>query len=202
MSAGTDTTAHLVQMCVYYLLKYPEFQERIRKEACTVVPEVEKDGFANISLDDISQMKFLHAFIKETLRLSPPVGFLFSLLACKDHNLGDIMIKKGTQVNIPLAVIGQNSRFFNNPQEFRPERWLNEEEVKQVDPFIDLAFSSGSRNCIGQHLARIEAKLILVKLLCGFNMKFSNPDYRLRLGLKFLYGPMDPLLVDFEPRSN
>eukprot|EP01017_Pseudomicrothorax_dubius_P048610 TRINITY_DN8881_c0_g2_i1.p1 TRINITY_DN8881_c0_g2~~TRINITY_DN8881_c0_g2_i1.p1 ORF type:complete len:383 (+),score=69.49 TRINITY_DN8881_c0_g2_i1:224-1372(+) len=200
MAAGTETTAHLIKMCVYFLLKHPEHQQKIRDEVHKIAPQTEKDAFAEISLDDVAQMKYIDAVIKEALRLNPGGVFTFTVLAAQDHNLADIHVKKGTLVTIPLGVLGYNPDYFKNPQEFRPERWLNEEEVSKLDPFIYIPFSAGSRNCIGQHLARIETKLILAKLLCGFDMKFTNPDYKLRMEPHVAQTPSDVLYVQLNQR--
>jgi len=59
-----------------------------------------------------------------------------------------------------------NPKYFENPTVFDPERWTNNKGLSE--PFSFLPFSGGTRNCIGQHLAMIETRIILVHFLKNF----------------------------------
>ena len=63
-------------------------------------------------------------------------------------------------VDIGLIPITTHPKYFENSQEFDIDRWM---KTKSNDGFIP--FSGGRRNCIGQHLALIETKLILIYLI-------------------------------------
>lgn len=83
---------------------------------------------------------------------------------------------------------------FESPKEFRPERWL--EAVKDYDPFAYIPFSAGPRNCLGQHLAMIEMKVMIVTFLR--NLKpVLRPGKTLRRIQLITYQPEDEYLVDF-----
>ena len=72
------------------------------------------------------------------------------------------------------------------------------EKTLKQQPYVFTPFSAGPRNCIGQHLALIEAKIILALFLRKFEFK-ANPDYKLRMGLSLVYEPIDPLLLKLTP---
>jgi len=54
--------------------------------------------------------------------------------------------------------------FYQNPELYKPERWINF-DVSKADPYAYFPFSSGQRNCIGQYLALLESKLVVIALL-------------------------------------
>lgn len=67
--------------------------------------------------------------------------------ATKDVKLGDIHIKKGTLVHVPL-VLNTLGKGLKNEGDFIPERWLNG-EIDKLDTFFKVQFGSGPKNCIG-----------------------------------------------------
>eukprot|EP01017_Pseudomicrothorax_dubius_P028102 TRINITY_DN3319_c0_g1_i2.p1 TRINITY_DN3319_c0_g1~~TRINITY_DN3319_c0_g1_i2.p1 ORF type:complete len:513 (-),score=110.17 TRINITY_DN3319_c0_g1_i2:50-1588(-) len=193
--AGMDTTGHLLGLSIYYLWKYPEYVARIMDEAT-------RNGinFDNITIDDLNSLKFLEAFLKEVLRLGTPTIQIMPRKAIETHQLADITILKGTIVSVGVNAIGFNELYFDQPYEFRPERFLNEKEDKWSKlPFAYIPFSAGPRHCIGKYLAMIEAKSILLMFLKKFSFKMTNPDYTLKMGMRFLYEPLDPVEVDLIP---
>eukprot|EP01017_Pseudomicrothorax_dubius_P030115 TRINITY_DN3722_c0_g1_i3.p1 TRINITY_DN3722_c0_g1~~TRINITY_DN3722_c0_g1_i3.p1 ORF type:complete len:431 (+),score=76.41 TRINITY_DN3722_c0_g1_i3:320-1612(+) len=191
-TGGMDTTAHLLTTSMYYLLKYPETAAKIMNEA-----KSNGINFDHITIDGLASLKYLDAFLKEVLRNSAPILSLLPRRAKTTHKLGDLTILKGTIVNVSFNVAGFNETFYDQPYEFRPERFLEENVQRKTRyPYSFLYFSAGARNCIGKYLAFIEAKTILLTFLKRYSFKFSNPDYKLKFGIRFLYEPVDPILLD------
>jgi len=93
-TGGTDTVSHLMTIATYYYIKYPQYQEKINKEVELYMKDESPD------CDNLNKMEFMHAFLKESLRLFGPTSGFFRRVALKDHKLGDINIKKGTLVNL------------------------------------------------------------------------------------------------------
>eukprot|EP01017_Pseudomicrothorax_dubius_P031669 TRINITY_DN4066_c0_g1_i4.p1 TRINITY_DN4066_c0_g1~~TRINITY_DN4066_c0_g1_i4.p1 ORF type:complete len:510 (-),score=94.21 TRINITY_DN4066_c0_g1_i4:80-1609(-) len=195
-AGGMDTTAHLVTVCIYYVLENPHVLNKILEEVQTHIPDHLK-----ISIEDLKGMEYLEAVVKETLRLFPPAAFLFPLIANQDHDIGGIHIKKGTGLNIGIGCLGIHPTYYQDPEVFRPERWLNPEEVAKIDPFMNIPFSSGVHNCIGQHLSKIETKLIIIKFLKKFEATNSDPNFQLKRTLAFTYEPLDPITLDIKLRE-
>ena len=186
--AGMDTTGHLIAMVAYNLTQYPDYLEMIRNEVALHY----KNG-SNITIDDLNKMEFLGNFIKETLRMTPPVPALVTRVAIEDHMIGEFKIKKGTLVNINLMCTNFSPKYYDKPEEFNPMRWNNKESIN--DPFGFIPFSAGARNCIGQHLSLLEAKIVISNFVSMYNFK-PIEGYTHKMGLKFMYRPINPLKFD------
>lgn len=192
-AAGMDTTGHLVGMALYNLHLHQESVSDLvaeRKEIYNV-PEGE------LTIDHLQKMESLHCFLKETLRFHTPAPGSVPRLALEDHKIGDLEIKKGDQVRVEILSAFFDENIFEDAQKFDPKRWKNAEKM---DSWIYTPFSAGPRNCIGQHLAMIEAKIIISEFLNMFNYKLQD-GYKLRMGARFLYEPVDQLLFDLTPKN-
>lgn len=190
--AGMDTTGHLITMTLYMLLQHPEVCGPLQKEIDSIYS---KNNL--VTIDELNQMDYLQALLKETLRLYTPVPLIFPRVAQEDHELGDLKIKKGTSVR-PTSLYNQsNPKYFDEPEKFKPERWLNRKDT-DLSSYAFIPFSAGARNCIGQHMAMIEAKIIICEFLKLFNHKVVPENYELELGFNFLYGPKNKMYMDLE----
>lgn len=97
--------------------------------------------------------------------------------AIKDHFLGKIPIKKGVMLTVSIVSRHFDKNIYKDPEVFNPDRWDN--DPSKIDPFAYFPFSSGLRNCIGQHLALIETKIIVIHLLIRYkDLKLEKPEYR------------------------
>jgi cytochrome P450 len=94
-------------------------------------------------------MEYSMAFLFECLRLYPPGLGVFPRICVKSCNLGNFYVPKGTLMEVFWP--HRNPAHFKGTDEFRPDRWLNPDEKPKQHTF--LPFSTGQRNCIGQHLA-------------------------------------------------
>jgi len=199
--AGKDTTSTLLAMMLYCYCKYPEWAKKVEQEIQETIHKT-----PNLTIEAINSMDILTAFIKEVLRYYPPAPGILPRRAIKDHKIGDIMIKKGT-ILFPTFIANHfNPRFFENPNEFNPERWLNSDKSNEGwknETYAYLPFPAGPRNCIGQHLAIIEAKTIMAIIVNGYDIQIDG-DYELKMltgGGSVGYHPKDiPLILS--PKSN
>ncbi|KXN74928.1 cytochrome P450 [Conidiobolus coronatus NRRL 28638] len=190
--AGHDTTASSLSYGMYHLAKNQEVQKKLRKEIYEVLeisPETKK----------LKSMEYLGLVIKETMRISPPVGLLNRALA-DDYTIpGDsVVIPKGTVVGISIYAVHNDPKNFKNPEKFEPERFLN----AKYDTNVYMPFGGGSRMCIGTNFSLIEQKVYLSMLVQKFilNIKKTNPDYEnLRIRGLGLNRPQD-LKLNFVPR--
>lgn len=107
-------------------------------------------------------------FILESLRKHPP-GAIIVREATKDYVTPDqeLTIPKGQQIFIPVYGIHHDPTIYENPEEFRPERF-SAEQVKQRQPGAFMPFGDGPRNCVGLRFAMLEMRIALVKLLQQF----------------------------------
>jgi len=190
--AGMDTTGNLINMTLYLLQANPQSFEKLMEEIKTVYNKTEP-----VTIENLNQMEFLHSILKETLRLYTPVPVIFPRKAQADHMLGDIYIKKGTSVRPTPIFNHANPNYFKEPRKFKPERWLNKKE-QEIDAFVFTPFSAGARNCIGQHLAMIEAKIVICEFIKMFKFEMSEKDYDLRMAFNFTYRPKQDICMDLQ----
>ena len=101
--------------------------------------------------------------MKEVNRMFNPVGSIIEKRAPTDTTIKDIKIRKDTRVGFFIFPMFYSSSNFEEPHEFRPERW--EKSTPEQEELIGLAFAGGPRACIGRYLALIESKIIMVKFL-------------------------------------
>lgn len=198
-TTGTDTTGHLLAHAIVYLSKHKHIYENLIKEIENIDPNI-------ITANDYEKIKnlpYLNGVIKETLRLATPGIDVFVRKAIKDHDLGDLKIKKGTSVLLGISANFCDPSIFKNPFDFVPERWIKNHDLydnaEEKDVYAYIPFSAGARNCIGQHLANIEARIILVKFLkrFSFNLKMKEP---LIWTMKFVYEPAENIMASLKLR--
>jgi len=192
--AGMDTTGHLVTMAVYLLEKHPEFKAKMIEEVKTHYHPNEK-----VDVDDLNKLEFTTAFLKETLRTATPVPGVFPRKAVKDHMVGEFQIKKGDCIVVDYFYNCFNEEHFKDSNRFNPYRWLEKERSHNAYAFTP--FSAGPRNCIGQHLALNESRIILAEFLTMYDVTLQK-DYQMRLVFSFLYEPEKPVRVDLEVKKN
>jgi len=192
--AGTNTTAHLVVMTLYALSLNPDIQEKLREEI-TKNYDTETDP---ISLYSLNKLNYLSATLKETLRVYNPTSFGPTFKSSvKDHNIGDIKVKKGTIVGAAHIFTYFNAKYFDNPHDYNPQRWIEKPNVSETYAYTP--FWAGPRNCIGQHLAMLEARIILCEFIRMFDFKVSK-NYKLRMNALKGYGPEGGLKMDLNIR--
>ena len=150
--------------------------------------------------DQINNLQYLNAVLKETLRFSGPGLFSIQRYTSKAMKLGKYFIKKNTGIMYSFVSNFYDEEIFSDAYTFKPERWLGEsgKKLSQIDPYIFIPFSAGPRNCIGQHLAILEAKIGLLKFVKKYQFELINKE--IKYEVKFLCGPSEPLLFDIKPK--
>ena len=195
---GMDTTGRLSGLSTYYIAAYPQVQEKLMEE----LSRVGIHSRADIKPEKIQKLEYMDAVIKEVLRFGSPTPGLFPRVATRDHYLGSYHVKKGTFVTINYFFLWYNEKYFRNATNFVPERWIGlAADSPMRDPFVFTPFHAGQRNCIGQHLAMMETKLILTLLLLRYKLEVA-PGYKLRMVVKFLHEPEGDVLLHLTPRAS
>jgi len=188
-SGGMDSTGHLIGMALYMLKQHPEYLEKLKAER-----EMFYKAGQNVEMDNLNKMEELNCFLKETLRFYTPIPFSMDRIAIKGHTLGDVEIPKGMKVKPDYFAVAFDEKHWAEPEKFNPERWKG-----KIDPYTFVPFLAGPRNCIGQHLAMIEAKVIISEFLERFEFDLKD-GYQLKMIYRFLYEPEDEILFDLKPR--
>lgn len=116
----------------------------------------------------------LSFFSSESLRKYPPVGGLARIVT-KDYDCTDakIVLRKGQAIHIPVYGIHHDPKIYDQPEEFRPERF-SPEEIKKRPNCSFLPFGDGPRHCIGLRFAMMQTRIGLVMLLKHFEFFTCN----------------------------
>jgi cytochrome P450 len=137
-----------------------------------------------LDLDTLNKMNYVQAIIKETLRLTPAAPSIFYRDVLREHSFGNFSVKPGDLVTVYFPFFHLSEKYFSKPFEFIPERWLPDgpfpDDGWKKEPFAYMPFFAGGRNCIGQHLATIEARLLLITFVKKFRFTFPA-DYDLKV---------------------
>ncbi|XP_044505206.1 cytochrome P450 704C1-like [Mangifera indica] len=178
--AGKDTTAITISWFFYLLCKHPEIQEKIAKEIIEAT-QVSSDSSieelaAKVNEQTLDKMHYLHAALSETLRLYPPVPVDGKSVFSDDTLPDGFSVKKGDVVAfVPYAMGRMKDLWGNDAEEFRPERWLNENgHFRPESPFIFTAFQGGPRICIGKDFAYKQMKIFSMILIGSYRFKLSD----------------------------
>ena len=118
------------------------------------------------------QMSYVNAVLHEGLRLSCTVYNALAHCALSEFSVGSYVIPKGTIIVPSLMAILLDPKYFSNPHEFNPNRFLNSNGEFKPDPHV-VAFGLGKRDCVGKSLAEKEYYWFFVGIMQKFDI---NPD--------------------------
>lgn len=155
--AGHETTALAMTWALYLLARHPDIQAEVTAEIASVL------GERDASSADVPELKLTQAVVMETMRLYPP-GWMFGREATEDCEIKGYHCPKGTQILIAPWVLHRDPRYYETPDAFRPERWLDG-LAQRLPRYAFLPFGGGPRICIGNSLAMLETTLSLATIL-------------------------------------
>ncbi|HKY54960.1 MAG TPA: cytochrome P450 [Anaerolineales bacterium] len=159
--AGHETTALALTWAWHMLNKYPEVLAKVRAEVDALGHDVQAD--------DLPNLPYTLAVLEETMRLFPPVPMTVRA-AFEPSEVGGIPIPKGHLVAIAIRNIHRHPEYWQNPTEFKPERFLPENKAS-LNRNAYMPFLSGPHMCIGNHFALIEGQLLLAMMVQKYDVK-------------------------------
>jgi cytochrome P450 len=169
MFAGHDTTALTLTWCWYLLGQHADVETRLHDELGRVLR-----GRAP-TVEDVPELKYTAAIVNEVLRLYPPAWGI-AREAVTSCVIGGYRIPKGSIVLMSQAVMHRDARYFDEPDAFRPERWLDG-LAKQLPKYAYFPFGGGQRLCIGYAFALMEATLLVGTIAQRYRFTLA-PDHR------------------------
>lgn len=167
--AGSETTSSTLRWSIFYLAKYPEIQAKVHKELDTVVG---KDICP--SLKHKESLPYLDAVSLEVQRVVSLVALSIPHVTSAETLLGGYIVPKGAVVIPSLECCHSDPVYWEKPNDFYPEHFLNKEGkvIHKKEGFIP--FSTGKRVCPGESLACMEIYLFLSGMLQKF--QFTLPE--------------------------
>jgi cytochrome P450 len=155
--AGHETASHSMTWLWHLLAQHPDVADKVADEIQTVL------GDAPLTIPALKELPYLEMVVKEGMRLFG-AAWMFMREPIEDVTLPNVMIPKGSFVAICPHILHRRPAIFDNPEEFRPERFTKENESKiPLGGYVP--FSMGPRVCLGKTFAMLEMRLILGTLL-------------------------------------
>jgi cytochrome P450 len=189
MLAGHETTATALTWTLYLLAQNPLAAARMYEELDSVL------GHKPAGLEDMQRLPYTSAVFQEGMRLYPP-ALAFARRAKEPVELAGYTVPKGASVFLSPYITQRNHRYYDEPEVFRPERWLQSERAK----FSYFPFGGGAKMCIGESFARLEGVLALSCIGRNWRLSCSNRD-SVEIGVGMLLQPDRGILLLVSERT-
>ncbi|KAI1777244.1 cytochrome P450 [Hypoxylon cercidicola] len=172
---GTETTARVLTVISYHIFQNRPLLLKLRDEIRTMMPTPTTEP----SWSELERLPYLNATINEGLRLSHSPIFRSTRVApTESFTYKNLVIPPGTPISICAYFVHMDPKIFPEPETFKPERWIEAAEKGQhLNKFI-VAFSKGSRVCLGMNLAYAELYMTLATIIRRFDVELyeTGPD--------------------------
>jgi cytochrome P450 len=185
--AGHETTAIALTWTFHLLAQHPEIDARLAEEVKQVEPT-----FANLP-----RLKYAENVVMESMRLYPP-AWAVGREPLEDIEIGGWTVPRGGQIWISQYVVQRDSRWFDEPDRFRPERWADDLQ-KKLPRHAYFPFGGGPRVCIGNSFAMMEATLLLSTIARRFRLEAIGEGPRPQPSVTLR--PKGALTVRLTPRA-
>jgi alpha-guaiene 2-oxidase len=149
------------------LIRYPKLMAKVQAQIREVVSK-------NTDKFDENAFSYVKIVIKETLRLHPPAPLLLPRLCKESCQVLGYTIPTGARVVINAWALGRNPDYWNNPEEFNPERFKASAIDFKGQNFEFLPFGGGRRICPGIEFGVAVMEETLMRLLLHFDWKLPN----------------------------
>ncbi|XP_054814452.1 cytochrome P450 71D10-like [Prosopis cineraria] len=183
---GTETSATTAKWSMSELLRNPNKMQKAQEEVRKVFGS---KGYVDES--EFHHLRYVSTVIKETLRLHPPAPLLLPRENSKGCKINSYEIPPKTKVIINSWAIGRDPKYWDEPEKFEPERFLNasiDYNFKGTE-FEYIPFGSGRRICPGVSFAVVLVEIMLSTLLYHFDWKLPNGLEHEKLDMTEKYGP-------------
>lgn len=189
--AGHETTAATLSWWAWCMASNPAAQCAARDEVRRVL-----QGRAPTA-QALGSFSYLTQTIKETLRLYPVAPVLLSRRSTRPLSVGGWQLPTRTLFMLPIQLMHHDSRWFPEPEAFRPERFAP--DAPELPRGAYMPFGTGPRVCLGQHLAMAEMTVIAAMLLQRFELSVPDGAAAPRPVWKVTLRPEQPLRLAISP---
>ncbi|KFP07156.1 Cytochrome P450 26C1, partial [Calypte anna] len=215
--AAFFTTASASTSLILLLLKHPSVTEKIKQELmshglyqqseccasgpCSDTLTSQRQSCpcpTDISLEKLSQLRYLDCVIKEVLRVLPPVSGGYRT-ALQTFELDGYQIPKGWSVMYSIRDTHETAAVYQSPpDDFDPDRF-SATRTEAVGHFHYIPFGGGARSCIGKELAQTILKLLAIELVSTAHWELATPSYPSMQTVPIVHPVDDGLQLYFHP---
>nr|QFU80945.1 cyp314a1 [Eotetranychus kankitus] len=192
MVGGVNTVSTSLCFLLHHLSVNGEIQEKLYQELTKVI------GSSNVDINEthLSQLTYLKACLKESFRLTTVIPNLVRILP-EPITLSGQTIPPGVPIMLSFGVICKHPDYFDEPETFRPERWLGYSR-RSIHPFSLLPFGLGNRMCAGRRISEIELYMATAKLILQYKLFSETPKVLLKQD--FIIVPENRIKIRLESR--
>jgi len=196
--AGHETTANGLSFVFFLMVQHPDVQEKVFAEASSVFGSFSADSRPTAT-DIYDGLRYCQRVVAEALRLYPPV-WVTARTAAVSYAYRGLEIPAGSLLLVPQIAIHRDARWYPEPMRFNPDRFLPEASAARPR-YAYFPFGAGSRICIGENFAWMEAVLVLASVIRKWRIGFDGPvPAELPLSAQISLRPRDPVVVSSTKR--
>jgi cytochrome P450 len=182
--AGHETTALTLTWTFYLLSRHPEIEARVQAEVDGILRDP-SGGVRLPTADDLPRFEYTRRVLAETLRLYPPI-WAAGRRAIAEVKIGDYTLPAGSLVLVSQYIVHHDPRWWPDPERFDPERWAPA-AAESRPKYSFFPFGGGTRYCIGEQFAWMEATLVLAVLMSRWQLRLTTQraiDFRAMVTLR------------------
>ncbi|XP_059276092.1 probable (S)-N-methylcoclaurine 3'-hydroxylase isozyme 2 [Lycium ferocissimum] len=198
--AGGDTSTSTIEWAMAELIKNVESMKKVQDEL-----EIKLGESDYPKESQLLHMSYLQACVKETLRLHPPGPLLLPHRAIETCQVMSFTIPKNTQILVNVWAIARDPSIWEEPEMFRPQRFLSSDTDFKGNDFEFLPFGAGRRICPGLPLAATKIPFVLASLVHFFDWELPHGKCLVELDMHEKFGvtlqKKEPLLLIPKPRK-
>ncbi len=166
IGAGYETTTQALAWTWYLLAKHPEVENRLHGEISEVI------GGRTPTFEDLPSLKYTLMVFQEAMRLYPPI-WMMTRAAIETDKIGGYRVPANCEILLLPYITHRHPKYWENPEEFFPEHFLPE-KVAARPRFAYFPFGGGSRQCIGNNFALMEAQLIIATIAHRYRLRLRD----------------------------
>ncbi len=185
LMGGKETVGASLTWSCYLLACHPEIQQQAAAEVATVLAGHDP------GLEHFAQLTYTQMVLKEVMRLYPPV-YSLAREVIEPFEVAGYKIAKRSQLMVPVYAIQRDPRWFENPEEFSPERFHPDRESAQRR-YSYFPFGAGPRACVGKQLGYNQCVLVLAWLLANYQIRLAPNQGPPALATDIVLHPRDAL---------
>jgi cytochrome P450 len=173
VSAGSTTTVHFLKTTIYFILADENVHKRLKAELEKAIPDPNHIPPLHV----LKQLCYLDCVVKEGSRLTHgPASRLTRTAPNQNLKFQEHMLPAGTAISMSHFIQHRNANIFPKPDDFNPDRWIQDSErSSKLEKYL-VNFSRGARSCLGINLAQVEMYVTLATLFRRFHFELYKTD--------------------------
>ncbi|XP_027061898.1 tabersonine 6,7-epoxidase-like [Coffea arabica] len=167
--AGSETSSTAIEWAISEMIRNPETMKRAQYEVRNFYNDK-----GDVDESRLHELKYLHAIIKEALRLHPSAPLLLPRECGEECKINGYDIPAKAQIIVNAWAISRDPLYWSEAEKFNPSRFLDSEIDYKGNNFEYIPFGAGRRICPGISYSQAVVQLVLAQLLFHFDWKLPG----------------------------